>query len=408
MNILMLGWELPPHNSGGLGVACYELCKALALKGFTIDFVLPYSQHDHDIAFMNILSATPYSVDQVKLLGGAYDSARFGTIDTPATPQQLPSNLRELQKMYVTGMESVLRRSSPDIIHAHDWLTFEAAVTAKQLTGKPLIAHVHATEFDRSGTNLGNPIIHDIEYNALMMADRVVAVSQATKNIIAREYGIPQAKIDVLHNSINTAEISPQTTDNTFVYLQQMKDMGYKVVVSLGRLTIQKGLTHLLRAAQLVIERDNKILFLICGTGDQYYELLEMSAQLGIAENIVFTGEFLRGKAWRDAYSIGDMFIMPSVSEPFGIAPLEAIGHGTPALVSKQSGVSEVIKNMLLFDYWDHKKMADQILAVAQFDSLQQELYKNSREEFDQLSWHDVAQKCRHIYGQLLTQGSVV
>jgi glycosyltransferase involved in cell wall biosynthesis len=400
MNILMLGWELPPHNSGGLGVACYELCSALALKGFTIDFVLPYSQHNHDIPFMNILSATPYSVESIASLGGAYDSGAYKAA-SKTTPPHSPSNLRDLQNLYVESMESILKHSSPDVIHAHDWLTFEAAVRAKQLTGKPLIAHVHATEFDRSGTNLGNPVIHDIEYNALMMADRVVAVSQATKNIIAREYGIPQAKIDVLHNSINTADILPQTSDNTFAYLEQMKKLGYKVVVSLGRLTIQKGLTHLLKAAQLVVERDSKVIFLICGTGDQYYELLEMSAQLGIAENIIFTGEFLRGKAWRDAYSIGDMFVMPSVSEPFGIAPLEAIGHGTPALVSKQSGVSEVIRNMLLFDYWDHQKMADQILAVAQFDSLQHELYKNSREEFNQLSWHDVAQKCKRIYQQI-------
>ena len=182
-----------------------------------------------------------------------------------------------------------------------------------------------------------------------------------------------------------------------------MKKKGYKVVVNLGRLTIQKGLTHLLRAAQLVIERDPKVLFLICGTGDQYHELLELSADLGIAENIFFTGTFVQGKAWHDAYDIGDMFIMPSVSEPFGIAPLEAIGHGTPALVSKQSGVSEVLRSMLLFDYWDHARMADQILAMANYESLPAELYANARQEFEQLSWTDVAKKCREIYQQLAT-----
>lgn len=399
MKILMLGWELPPHHSGGLGVACYQLCKALSYDGFNIDFVLPYHDKHENINFMNLIPATNLTAQESHYLGGIYDSERF--VSGNARIEELPSDLRGLQAYYTRAMRDVVSKSAPEVIHAHDWLTFEAGVEAKKHSKAPLIAHVHATEFDRSGTNLGNPIIHDIEYNGLMMADRIVAVSQATKDIISRGYGIPADKIDVVHNSVDVSEFVKVYDNTTFSYLAEMKKQGYKVVVNLGRLTIQKGLTHLLRAAQLVVERDPKVLFLICGTGDQYHELLELSADLCIAENIFFTGTFVQGKAWHDAYDIGDMFIMPSVSEPFGIAPLEAIGHGTPALVSKQSGVSEVIRNMLLFDYWDHVRMADQILAMANYESLPVELYNNARLEFDQLSWADVAQKCHSIYKQL-------
>ena len=400
MKILMLGWELPPHHSGGLGVACYQLCKALSYDGFSIDFVLPYHDKHENIDFMNLVPATNLSAQEARQLGGAYDSQSFGASASKRI-EELPNDLRGLQAYYTRAMQEVVSQSAPEVIHAHDWLTFEAATEAKKHSHAPMIAHVHATEFDRSGTNQGNPIIHDIEYNGLLMADRIVAVSQATKEIISREYDIPANKIDVVHNSVDVSEFTKVYDNTTFGYLAEMKKRGYKVVVNLGRLTIQKGLTHLLRAAQLVVERDPKVLFLICGTGDQYHELLELSADLGIAENIFFTGTFVRGKAWSDAYDIGDMFIMPSVSEPFGIAPLEAIGHGTPALVSKQSGVSEVIRNMLLFDYWDHARMADQILAMANYDALPTELYANARREFDQLSWSDVAQKCRSIYKQL-------
>lgn len=399
----MLGWELPPHNSGGLGVACYQLCKALAIKGVDIDFVVPYQDRHEDVDFMNIIPALPHSAEELRNAGGAYDSQSLAAGSSLGSETGRPGNLREQQLHYTKAVHRIAKSKQYDAIHAHDWLTFEAAMTAKQYAGKPLVAHVHATEFDRAGEQYGgNPIVHDIEYNTLTMADRIIAVSQATKNLIAQRYAIPADKIEVVHNSIDASAVVAANDENLYQYLEKMKRHGYKVVVSLGRLTIQKGLTHLLRAAQLVIERNPKVLFLLAGSGEQYHELLELSAELGIAENVLFTGGFVRGKAWRDVYAIGDMFVMPSVSEPFGITPLEAIGYGNAVLLSKQTGAGEVLHNVLKFDYWDTRKLADQILAVTEYDVLRQELLRSSLQEFQNLSWHEVAQKCHGIYRTLI------
>ncbi len=405
MKILMLGWELPPHNSGGLGVACYQLCKALSVQGVEIDFVVPYQDKHEDIDFMNILPALPYTAEVLTLAGGAYDSAAFGPIKNTSLDHTIaiPIGLREQQASYRNSLHTIIQAKEYDAIHAHDWLTFEAAIVAKQYTNKPLVVHVHATEFDRSGNEQhGNPIVHEIEYTAMTLADRIIAVSQATKDIIVRKYDIPSDKIEVVHNSIDATDVPPLDPHNAYIYLEKMKAQGYKVVVALGRLTVQKGLTHLLRAAQLVIERNPKILFLLAGSGEQYYELLSMSAELGIAENILFTGGFVRGKIQRDAFAIGDMFILPSVSEPFGITALEAVGYGNAVLLSKQAGVGEVLHHVLTFDYWDIYRMADQILAVAEHDTLRDELYHNSFEEFRHLSWLTVARKCQAIYSKMI------
>jgi glycosyltransferase involved in cell wall biosynthesis len=399
MKILMLGWELPPYNTGGLGVACYQLSKALAIAGASIDFAVPYRDKHEDVDFMSVTPALPYWHQELHKQGGAYDSHALAP----------NSDLRKHQAEYTQAVSKLVASTDYDVIHAHDWLTFEAGMQAKTQTNKPLIAHVHATEFDRAGGGpQGNPIVHDIEYNALTMADRIIAVSQATKDLITRTYAIPANKVEVVHNSVEASSFKPLDDKNLYVYLQSMKAHGYKVVVTVGRLTIQKGLTHLLHAAQLVIRKNPKVLFLLAGTGEQYHELLELSAELGISQNIIFTGQFVRGKAQRDAFAIGDMFIMPSVSEPFGIAPLEAISYGTPALISKQSGVGEVLKNVLKFNYWDQQKMAEQILAMAHYQSLRDELCSRSQNELRRLSWDSVAQKCQAIYQKLRTQGALV
>jgi len=397
----MLGWELPPHNSGGLGVACYQLCKALALRGVSIDFVVPYNDRHDNVDFMEVIPALPYPRQQLAAAGGAYDSRNFSE-KTPRN-HELPKGLREQQAAYTEAVCTIATRKKYDAVHAHDWLTFEAALVAKQKTQKPLIAHVHATEFDRAADVHfgGNPLVHDIEYTTLSQADRIVAVSQATKDLLTSRYAIPPQVIEVMHNSINPDELVPLEGENSYAYLSLMKQYGYKVVVNIGRLTIQKGLTHLLRAARLVIDKDPSILFLIAGCGEQYHELLELSASLGVSHNVLFTGTFVHGKQWRDAYAIGDMFVLPSVAEPFGITPLEAIGYGTPALISKQSGVGEVVRNVLKFDFWDIRKLADDIVAVAQHESLQAELIQNATDEFNTMSWHTVAEKCLQIYAKL-------
>lgn len=395
MKILMLGWELPPHNSGGLGVACYQLSRALGSLGVDIDFVLPYDA-PHNINFMNIIPAMPITAEKLATAGGAYDSYCYHC-ESEACEHAAPKDLRAQQERYNKFVENYLLKQNPDVIHAHDWLTFEAGMRAKQRTGKPLVAHVHATEFDRSGEHQGNPLVHDIEYHALHMADRVVAVSQVTKDIIVREYTIPADKVDVVHNSIDPDDFADVSFAGSYVYLEEMKKRGYTVVVSLGRLTVQKGLRYLIQAASEVVRVNNKVLFLIAGDGELRNELIELAAELGVAHNIVFTG-FVRGQRWRDAYAIGDMFVMPSVSEPFGLTALEAAGTGNAVLLSKQSGAGEVLKSVLKFDFWDTTKLANYILAIAEQPVLRQSLMHNVQGEFAKLSWLSVAQKCHDIY----------
>ncbi len=390
----MLGWELPPHNSGGLGVACYHMSKQLALKGVSIDFVVPYKA-DHGIDFMEIHHAID-AAPEVLQLPGAYDSECY-TCETDDCEHAVPQTLRAQQERYIKHVEKMVVQKQPGVIHAHDWLTFEAGVRAKELTGAPLIAHVHATEFDRSGEHHGNPLVHEIEYNGLLMADKIIAVSHITKDLIVREYNIPADKIEVVHNSIDISEYPRLADANSYSYLEAMKQRGYKVVVSVGRLTVQKGLRYLLEAAQRAIAIEPKLLFLVAGSGELRDELLLRSAELGIAENILFTG-FVRGKAWRDAYEIADMFVMPSVSEPFGLVALEAAGHSNALLLSKQSGAVEVLRNTLTFDFWDVQRFADQMVAIAQHPSLQTMLTGAVTDEYRQLSWHKAAEKFVSMY----------
>lgn len=394
MKILMLGWELPPHNSGGLGNACYHLCKALANKKVDIEFILPY-QADHGIDFMQVTSAHPQGVVDVLRSGIAYDSARYIREDG----EEYWPNIYEQQAYYEHAVARLVEKREFDIVHAHDWLTFRAAIKVKELKNCPIILHVHSVESDRAGSNPGNPLVREIEGMAMHLADRVIAVSERTKEAIVKDYGVPPEKIETLHNSIDPSDMEPLDADNAYRYLNLMKSLGYKVVVNVGRLTIQKGLPNLLLAAKEVVLRNPKTFFLLVGSGEQYYELIEMAAGLGIGPNVLFT-DFQRGKKWRDAFAIGDLFVMPSVSEPFGLTPLEAIGYGTPVLISKQSGVSEMLKNCLKVDFWDINEMANQILAVIQNEPLHEELLRNLRPEFDRLSWAETSSKMFDIYRQ--------
>ena len=390
----MLGWELPPHNSGGLGVACYQLCKALSRKGADIEFILPYKA-DHGINFMTVTAAHPQGVADILKSGIAYDSYKYvyqdGRIETHDVYSQV--------HMYEDAVARLVQQRSFDIVHAHDWLTFRAALRAKQMLGCPIVLHVHSVERDRAGGNAGNPLCREIEGISFMLADRIVAVSQHTKNMIIEDYDIPADKIEVVHNSIDPEMFEPLDGDNTYKYLAAMRARGYRVVVAVSRLTIQKGLPNLLHAAKEVVAREPKTLFLIVGSGEQYFELLNLSADLGIARNVLFTG-FQRGKRWRDAYAIADLFVMPSISEPFGLTALEAIGYGTPSLISRQSGVAEVLKNALKVDFWDISEMANKITAVVQNDALRDTLHQNSYQEFERLNWNNAADKLLDIYSE--------
>lgn len=392
MKILMLGWELPPHNSGGLGIACYQMCRALSKQGVDIEFILPY-QAEHDIGFMEVTAAHPQGVAQVIRAGIAYDSYKYTMED--GSEQWM--GIHEQQQLYEHAVAELVEEKEFDIVHAHDWLTFRAALRVKEIKHCPIVLHVHSVESDRAGRPDGNPVVREIESIALQLADRIVAVSAHTKNAIMRDYGVPASKIEVIHNSIETAPVMPLNDENTYRYLVMMKSLGYRVVVNIGRLTIQKGLPNLLRAAQKVISKEPKTLFLIVGSGEQYHELIELAAELGIGPNVLFA-DFQRGKRWRDAFKIGDLFVLPSVSEPFGLTPLEAIGYGTPVLITKQSGVSEIINNCLKVDHWDVDEMANNILAVTQSDALRNELWRNAYNEYERMSWDNASIKIRNLY----------
>ncbi len=418
MKVLMLGWELPPYNSGGLGVVCHQLCNALAKRhDIDIDFVLPYSA-DHAIDFMKITHAHPQNVETVVRAGIAYDSYKYiyhdgheEWVDIFGQQQMYEKSVARIITDRITAGEEF------DIIHAHDWLTFRAGLSARKISGKPLIVHVHSIESDRAGGTVGsgNPLVSEIESTTFMLADRIIAVSQHTKNMIVRDYAIPPERIDVVHNSIDKLEssstasiastLSALSDQNLYIYLEALKANDWRVVVNVGRLTVQKGLPNLLRAAQMVIHKSPKTMFLIVGSGEQYHELLYLSATLGIGANVLFTG-FQRGQAWRDAFAIGDLFVMPSVSEPFGLTPLEAIQYGTPSLITKQSGVSEVLMNCLKVDFWDITEMANQITAAVDNQPLRDELTRNMRREYDQLSWEPSVDKVQKIYRQHIGERS--
>lgn len=392
MKVLMLGWELPPHNSGGLGIACYQLCKSLAKKEVDLEFVVPY-QADHKIDFMKVTAAHPQDVVDVQRAGIAYDSDKYTYSD--GHTEYL--SIFEQQQMFEKSVEKMVETTEVDILHAHDWLTFRAALRVKELKNCPIILHVHSVESDRAGGDPGNPMVRDIEETALHLADRVIAVSDHTKQCIIRDYGVPAEKIEVVHNSIEIDDDERPSEENAYKYLTLMKSLGYRVVVNVGRLTIQKGLPNLLYAAQKVVSVAPKTLFLIVGSGNQYHELVEMSAGLGIGANVLFT-DFQRGKNWRDAFSIGDLFVMPSISEPFGLTPLEAIGYGTPVLISKQSGVGEKLQNCLKVDFWDIDEMANQIASVMLSDPLRNELLRNSHREYENFSWDEASDSIVKLY----------
>jgi len=392
MKILMLGWELPPFNSGGLGVACYQMCKSLAGKDVDIEFILPY-EADHKIEFMTVTSATPQDVETVIQAGGIYDSYKYTYKDGREEWHDIVSQ----QHMFERSVARLVTTREYDVIHAHDWLTFRAGMRAKAHSGSPLILHVHSIERDRAGGNDGNPLVREIESMAFLMADKIVAVSAHTKRMIMQDYDIPADKIDVVHNSIDRDIMTPLDNDNAYKYLENLKADGWRVVTNVGRLTVQKGLFNLLHAAREVVARQPKTMFLLVGSGEQYHELIALSAELGIARNVIFTG-FQRGKNWRDSFGIADLFVMPSVSEPFGLTVLEAVEYGAPALISHQSGVGEALKNCLRVDSWDVADMANQITAAVQNRSLLEELHHNAYRELQQLSWNDAADKLMHLY----------
>lgn len=393
----MFGWEFPPYNSGGLGVACLGLTRALADLGAEVLFVMP-KKLDVKVPWATFFFAPE---------GGASVRA----FNSPITPYITSSRYsREGGSIYAGDLFAEVSRYAAfgrelgekerfDIIYAHDWLSFGAGLEAKRVSGKPLIVHIHATEFDRSGGGSVNSDVYAIEKNGMEMADRVIAVSEYTKRVIVERYGIDPKKVRVVYNGIDDTT-GPQASGE-LRRLRALRQSGKKIVLFLGRITLQKGPDYFIKAAKAVLDHDPNIVFVVSGSGDMEAQMMRLCADMGLADRVFFTG-FLHGRDRDEMYAAADLFVMPSVSEPFGIAPLEAMKMGTPVIISKQSGVSEVVKHALKIDFWDTDKMAHYILSVLQHPGLHATLSDNGRQEAGRITWADAAAKVSGIMHELV------
>jgi glycosyltransferase involved in cell wall biosynthesis len=389
--ILMFGWEFPPHNSGGLGVACYGLTKALSKKKVKVVFVLPRKLEGMDESFLKIVGS--------EMLNDSY------IFNSPLTPY-LNTKTYNSEGIYGdTLFNEVLRyaefggviaeKEEFDVIHAHDWLSFGAGIKAKIKSGKPLVVHVHATEFDRGGGSGINEFVYKIEKEGMEIADKIIAVSNFTKNIIIKHYGISEEKIEVVHNGIDFEKEKLSSNE-----IHKIKEVGKKIVLFVGRLTLQKGPDYFIQTAKRICDITKDVYFIVSGSGDMECQLIREVANCGISDRVFFTG-FLRGEDLKNIYKTADIYIMPSVSEPFGITPLESIMNGTPVIISKQSGVSEVVSHALKVDFWDIEDTANKILTALNYKSLTDCLKKHSREEVAKITWNNAAEKCIKIYEAL-------
>ncbi len=396
----MFGWEFPPHNSGGLGTACYGLTKALSRRDLQVTFVLPKKigglEHDFlKIVFANIRNI---KIREIKTLLHPYINSELYDEYLRTAPEDKVYGLNLFDEVRRYGLQArVLALEEPhDVIHAHDWLSFRAGIEAKRVSGKPLIVHVHATEFDRTGGN-PNQYIYDEERRGLHAADCVIAVSQHTKNIIVEHYGIPAEKISVVHNGIDYIDhkryLSPA--------LHNIKTEGKKIVLFVGRITIQKGPDYFIKVAKRVLEYDPDVLFIMSGSGDMEHQIIRMASDMGLGDKVVFAG-FVRGDDLMKLYRAADLYVMPSVSEPFGITALESLANGTPILVSKQSGVAEVLTHVLKSDFWDIDDMADKIVNVITSVALKETLGQLGSIDVEHVTWESAAGKCNVLYDDIV------
>jgi len=395
----MFGWEFPPFSTGGLGTACYGLTKALSNNNISITFVLPkflgnkadyvdLIVADKVIKNVNIIGINsllvPYisseKYDQIKNESVSFSGGELG--------QLYGSNLFEEAYRYSEKAKLIAKNQEFDIIHCHDWMTFQAGIEAKKASGKKLVVQVHATEFDRTGGHGVNDYVYGIEKKGMEYADKVIAVSNFTKNMIVQHYGIDPRKIDVVHNGVEM-----NNYENKFFKIKQHD----KVVLFLGRVTLQKGPEYFLYAAKQVLDHRKDVKFVMAGGGDMLPKMIELAANLGIAKNVLFTG-VVKGDQVDELYSMADLYVMPSVSEPFGITPLESLSNGTPVMISKQSGVSEVLTHALKVDFWDVNEISNKILSVLKYKALHETLKENSSGEVRKMTWENSAKKTIGVY----------
>jgi len=416
MKALMFGWEFPPHILGGLGTASYGLTKGMSLQpDMHIKFVIPKPFGDEDTNFLKIIGANSVPVvwkdntwDHVNSRIGKfihpdeyfhlrnyirYDFRRittdeFGCINFSGV---YPNNLLEEISNYEAAASVIAHAGDFDIIHSHDWLTYPAGIFAKQISGKPLVIHVHATDFDRSRGNV-NPEVYAIEKRGMDEANHIITVSNLTRQTVIDKYHQHPSKVTTVHNAVSPIEDIDRFKKTV------RKD---KVITFLGRITMQKGPEYFVEAASKVLEKTDGVRFVMAGSGDMMNQMIHLAAKRNIADKFHFTG-FLRGDQVHEMLAESDVYIMPSVSEPFGISPLEAMQVGTPSIVSKQSGCAEILENAIKTDYWDIDAMADAIYSIVKYPAMYKCLHEKGKYEVDNITWEKAGQKVRDIYNKVL------
>jgi len=417
MKALMFGWEFPPHILGGLGTASYGLTQGMWQCGdMDITFVIPKPHGDEDRHFANIIGASQVPVAW-RDVSRDYVEQRIGNVMNPDLYFALrdhiyadfnymrtndlgciefsgryPDNLLEEINNYSIMAGVVARTVDCDIIHSHDWLTYPAGIHAKQVTGKPLVIHVHATDFDRSRGNV-NPTVFNIELDGMHHADHIITVSDLTRRTVIEKYGIDPAKVTTVHNAV-----TPLSAELLNVQVNKPKE---KVVTFLGRITMQKGPEYFVEAAAKVLKLDKDVRFVMAGSGDMMNKMIDLAAERGIADRFHFPG-FQKGKQVYEMLKASDVYIMPSVSEPFGISPLEAMQMGVPSIISKQSGCAEILTNVIKTDYWDIDAMADAIYSIITYPAMHAQLQEEGLAEVNRITWDKAGQKVINIYKQVL------
>lgn len=416
----MFGWEFPPHILGGLGTASYGLTKGLAKQSdMEITFCLPKPWGDEDRSFMNIIGMNSVPIAW-RDVNWDYVNSRIGSVMNPSLYYDLrnhiyadfnymhlndlgalefsgryPDNLQEEINNYSIAAGVVAREQNFDIIHSHDWLTYPAGIHAKQVSGKPLVVHVHATDFDRSRGNV-NPTVYNIEKNGMDYADCIMCVSELTRQTVINKYHQNPNKCFTVHNAV-----TPLAKD--ILDIVPCKNSKEKIVTFLGRITMQKGPEYFVEAAAMVLQRTRYIRFVMAGSGDMLNSMIRLVAERGIADRFHFPG-FMKGKEVYEVLKASDVYIMPSVSEPFGISPLEAMQCSVPTIISKQSGCSEILDKCIKTDYWDIFAMADAIYSICTNPALYDYLRVEGKNEVDNITWEKVGLKIRSLYNDVLNR----
>ena len=428
MKVLMFGWEFPPHIDGGLGTACYGMTKGLAYNDVEVLFVMPSASGDEDQSAVKIINASDVPVDTVtetvdEFLGKV-SFVHIGTNMIPyVDPQAFTEMVEEERKRQIKGfrvqygqkykfsgkygtnlMEEVARyamvgatiamqhKDEFDVIHAHDWLTYLAGIAAKQLTGKPLVVHMHATSYDRASDDNIDTRVLALEQKGMDYADKVIAVSELTRNIVINRYGISPDKVVAVHNAVDFSG-----REN----IQVERGVEDKVVTFLGRVTYQKGPEYFIEAAAKVLKRCSNVRFVMAGSGDMLNRCIRHVARLGISDRFHFTG-FLRGAEVQKMFALSDVYVMPSISEPFGISPLEAMQTNVPSIISKQSGCAEILDYALKVDFWDVDAMSDAIYGLLNYPAIARLAARCGYDEVNSLKWNNAAYKIKQVYESVI------